>query len=64
VTLDSVTLYAGYGLAVGLIMYFWTDFRLKRQQRKVEAARLARARATAYEAEDSGDDGSGEQRKD
>jgi hypothetical protein len=37
VTFENFVLYAGYGLAVGLLMYVWTDFRIKRQRRKREA---------------------------
>ncbi len=35
VTFDSFSLFAAYGLIVGVIMYFWTDFRLKRRRRKL-----------------------------
>lgn len=56
VTLDNLVLYAGYGAAVGVIMYFWTDFRLKRQRRRAEEAKQARARAAAYNDDDDDDD--------
>jgi cytochrome c-type biogenesis protein CcmH/NrfF len=39
VTLENFILYAGYGIAVGLLMYVWTDFRIKRQRKKREALR-------------------------
>ena len=38
-TLENFILYAGYGIAVGLLMYVWTDFRIKRQRKKREALR-------------------------
>ena len=39
VTFENFILYAGYGIAVGLLMYVWTDFRIKRQRKKREALR-------------------------
>ena len=39
VTFENFILYAGYGIAVGLLMYVWTDFRIKRQKKKREALR-------------------------
>ena len=38
-TFENFILYAGYGIAVGLLMYVWTDFRIKRQKKKREALR-------------------------
>jgi cytochrome c-type biogenesis protein CcmH/NrfF len=37
VTFENFILYSGYGIAVGLLMYAWTDFRIKRQRKKREA---------------------------
>ncbi len=53
VTLDNISVYAIYGMAVGAIMYFWTRSRLGRQARRREEERLRQARAAAYETEDS-----------
>ena len=52
VRLDNFLLYVGYGVAVGLIMYLWTYWRLRRQRGRREVQRRAAARADAYEAED------------
>ena len=38
VTFENFILYSGYGIAVGLLMYVWTDFRIKRQRKKREAS--------------------------
>ncbi|MDA0341322.1 MAG: hypothetical protein O3B74_06965 [Proteobacteria bacterium] len=51
VTLDNISLYATYGVVIGIIMYFWTSARLKRQNKRREALRLQSARA---ESEDDG----------
>ena len=37
VTLENITLYGIYGVVVGLLMYVWTDFRLRRRRKKLEA---------------------------
>lgn len=34
VTLNNLMMFSVYGLAVGVVMYFWTDYRLKRRQRR------------------------------
>jgi hypothetical protein len=47
VSLDNVALYATYGVVIGIIMYFWTSTRLKRQNKRREVLRLERARAEA-----------------
>ena len=39
VTLENITLYAIYGAVVGLLMYVWTDFRIKRRRKKIEMAK-------------------------
>ena len=38
VTLENIILYGIYGVVVGLLMYVWTDFRLRRRRKKLEAA--------------------------
>tara|TARA_Y100000589_G_scaffold193351_1_gene182968 strand:+ start:384 stop:677 length:294 start_codon:yes stop_codon:yes gene_type:complete len=38
VTLENITLYGIYGVVVGLLMYVWTDFRLRRRRKKLEAS--------------------------
>ena len=38
VTLENIILYGIYGIVVGLLMYVWTDFRLRRRRKKLEAA--------------------------
>ena len=38
VTLGNITLYGIYGVVVGLLMYVWTDFRLRRRRKKLEAS--------------------------
>ena len=38
VTLENIVLYGIYGIVVGLLMYVWTDFRLRRRRKKIEAA--------------------------
>ena len=37
VTLENIILYGIYGVVVGLLMYVWTDFRLRRRRKKLEA---------------------------
>ena len=37
VTLENIILYGIYGIVVGLLMYVWTDFRLRRRRKKLEA---------------------------
>ena len=39
VTLENIILYGIYGVVVGLLMYVWTDFRLRRRRKKLEAAK-------------------------
>ena len=39
VTLENIILYAIYGIVVGLLMYVWTDFRIKRRRKKAKAAK-------------------------
>ena len=34
VTLDNIMVYSVYGLAVGVIMYVWTGYRLRRKTRQ------------------------------
>ena len=38
VTLENIILYGIYGVVVGLLMYVWTDFRLRRRRKKLEAS--------------------------
>ena len=38
VTLENIILYWIYGVVVGLLMYVWTDFRLRRRRKKLEAS--------------------------
>ena len=38
VTLENIILYGIYGIVVGLLMYVWTDFRLRRRRKKLEAS--------------------------
>ena len=52
VRLQNIQVYALYGLAVGVIMYLWTYYRIQRDQRRREADRLARVRQAAYDEED------------
>jgi hypothetical protein len=66
VTQESMIRFAMFGLVMGLVMYFWTARRVKRDRERRAAERLARARAEAYDAEDQagnagdgGKDGSG-----
>ena len=40
VTLENLILYAIYGIVVGLLMYIWTDFRIKRRRKKIEAEKI------------------------
>lgn len=54
VTSEHLTRFAIFGGAMGLIMYFWTARRNKRDRARRDAERLARVRAEAYEAEDGG----------
>ena len=35
---ENIILYGIYGVVVGLLMYVWTDFRLRRRRKKLEAA--------------------------
>ena len=37
VTIENIILYGIYGVVVGLLMYVWTDFRLRRRRKKLEA---------------------------
>lgn len=54
VTQESMIRFATFGAVMGLIMYFWTARRIKRDRARRDAERLARLRAEAYEAEDHG----------
>jgi len=38
VTIENIILYGIYGVVVGLLMYVWTDFRLRRRRKKLEAS--------------------------
>ena len=57
VTSEHLTRFAIFGVAMGLIMYFWTARRIKRDRARRDAERLARLRAEAYEASEGGADG-------
>jgi hypothetical protein len=52
VTKDAMIRFAMFGLVMGLVMYFWTVRRVKRDRERRAAERLARARAEAYDAQD------------
>jgi hypothetical protein len=54
VTQDSMIRFATFGVVMGLIMYFWTARRIKRDRARRDAERLARLRAEAYDAEEGG----------
>lgn len=54
VTKDSIIRFAMFGVVMGLIMYFWTARRIKRDRARRDAERVARLRAEAYDAEDRG----------
>lgn len=54
VTQDSMIRFATFGVVMGLIMYFWTARRIKRERARRDAERLARLRAEAYDAADQG----------
>lgn len=41
VTLENLTLYGIYGIVVGLLMYIWTDFRIKRRRKKIETEKVS-----------------------
>ena len=41
VTLENLILYGIYGIVVGLLMYIWTDFRIKRRRKKIETEKVS-----------------------
>jgi hypothetical protein len=55
VTMENVQRFALFGLGMGFSMYFWTGRRIKRDRARREADRLARIRADAYDADQTGD---------
>ena len=57
VAMEDVQRFAVFGLGMGLIMYFWTGRRIKRDLARREADHLARLRADAYDADHT--DGAG-----
>ena len=56
VTAENVTRFAFFGVAMAVIMYFWTGRRLKRDRARQDADRLARIRAEAYNTDENNDD--------
>jgi hypothetical protein len=62
VTAENVMRFAFFGVAMAVIMYFWTGRRLKRDQARREADRLARIRAEAYDSDENGDEKNGSEK--
>lgn len=60
VTMENVARFAVFGLVMAIIMYFWTARRIKRERVRRDADRLARLRAEAYDADETGGSMSGD----